>query len=88
MDETKEKEDPQFAALIEGYLMHYRPMGRGKFDPKRMEIRTSQEIAGDLSDMVDITLNEVAEAMQHLGYTTCIWEHKVGWLLGRVAEGE
>ncbi|MCM1141779.1 MAG: hypothetical protein NC453_24680 [Muribaculum sp.] len=88
MDETNEKEVPRFAAVIEGYLCGYRPMNRGNFDPKRMEIRTSQEIAGDLAEMVDIELNEVAEAMQYLGYCTAVGDHKVGWLLGVVTPGE
>lgn len=88
MDETEDKEKPRFAAVIEGYLSGYRPMNRGNFNPKRMEIRTSQEIAGDLAEMVDIELNEVAEAMQYLGYCTCVNDNKVGWLLGVVAAGE
>ena len=44
---------------------------------------TSQEIILDLVDMVDIELNDVAEAMMFLGYRTIIHDGKVGWLLER-----
>lgn len=76
---------PPFTDIIEGYLSGYKPMDRGNFNPKAMEVRTSQEIILDLADMVDITLNEVADVMGYLGYRTCVIDHKVGWLLGSVA---
>jgi len=79
---NREKPAPQFASLIEGYLMDYKPMNRSNYDPKHMVIRTSQEIILDLADMVDLSLNEVAEAMTYLGYCTIVYDHKVGWLLG------
>lgn len=82
MEESNEKEAPRFTAIIQGYLAGYRPMNRGNFNPKKMTIRTSQEIIGDLAEMVDIELNDVAEAMLHLGYCTAVSDHKVGWLLG------
>jgi len=81
-NEEHENPAPQFAALIEGYLMDYKPMNRYNFDPNHMVVRTSQEIILDLADMVDISLNEVAEAMAYLGYCTIVYDHKVGWLLG------
>lgn len=84
MEDLDEKQAPQFAAVIEGYLSGYKPMNRANFNPKRMTVRTSQEIILDLADMVDITLNEVAEAMSYLGYCTVSYDHKVGWLLGSV----
>ena len=86
MEENQEKEAPRFTAVIEGYLTGYRPMNRGNFNPKTMEIRTSQEIIVDLAEMVDIELNEVAEAMLYLGYCTAMTDHKVGWLLGILCE--
>lgn len=82
MEESNEKEAPRFASIIEGYLTGYCPMNRGNFNPKTMTIRTSQEIITDLAEMVDIELNEVADAMIYLGYCTVISDHKVGWLLG------
>lgn len=82
MEETDKKEAPRFTAIIEGYLTGYHPMNRGNFNPQAMTIRTSQEIITDLAEMVDIELNDVAEAMLHLGYSTIISDHKVGWLLG------
>lgn len=81
---------PQFAPIIEGYLSAsgFAPMNRGNFKPKGMVIRSSQEIILDLADMVDLSLNDVAESMLHLGYCTCVSEDKVGWLLGSVRSGE
>lgn len=86
MEESNEKEAPRFTTIIEGYLSGYCPMNRGNFNPKTMTIRTSQEIITDLAEMVDIELNDVAEAMLHLGYCTVISDHKVGWLLGKDSE--
>lgn len=81
-------EKPPFTDIIEGYLYGYKPMDRGNFNLKGMTIRSSQEIILDLADMVDLSLNDVAESMLYLGYRTCVAEHKVGWLLGSVGSGE
>ena len=43
---------------------------------------TSQEIIIDLADMVDLELNDVAEAMSYLGYVVARIDGKTGWLLG------
>ena len=59
------------------------------FDPTdrtRFRILTSQEIVLELADMVDMELNDVAEAMMFLGYRTIISDGKVGWLLQRRSE--
>lgn len=78
---------PKFLGVIEGYIStQYRPT-RG-FNPhdRRFQIMTSQEIILDLADMVDMELNDVAEAMMFLGYRTIIHDGKVGWLLERLSE--
>lgn len=86
----EERPAPQFAPIIHGYLSAsgFAPMDRGNFNSKGMTIRSSQEIILDLADMVDLSLNDVAESMLHLGYSTCVSEDKVGWLLGSVRSGE
>lgn len=86
----EERPVPQFASIIEGYLSAsgFTPMNRDNFNPKGMAIRSSQEIILDLADMVDLSLNDVAESMLYLGYCTCVSEDKVGWLLGSVRSGE
>ncbi len=63
--------------------MDYEPIGLGNFDAGLIEVRTSQEIVGDLAEMVDIGLNEVAESMLWLGYRTVRSEGKTGWMLRR-----
>lgn len=75
---------PRFLSIVEGYLMSNYPMDRGNFDPRKMEVRTSQEIVLDLAEMADMDLNDVADCMVWLGYRTIITDNKVGWLLGRV----
>lgn len=78
---------PKFLGVIEGYInTQYHPT-RG-FNPhdRRFRIMTSQEIILDLADMVDMELNDVAEAMMFLGYRTIIHDGKVGWLLERRSE--
>ena len=76
---------PRFLGLIEGFInTQYRPTRA--FDPAertRFRVMTSQEIILDLADMVDMELNDVAEAMMYLGYRTIIHDGKAGWLLER-----
>lgn len=78
-------EAPKFLGVIEGYInTQYHPTrGFNPNDRTRFRIMTSQEIILDLADMVDMELNDVAEAMMFLGYRTIIHDGKVGWLLER-----
>lgn len=80
-DENK----PEFLGVIEGFInTQYRPTrGFNPDDRRNFRVMTSQEIVLDLADMVDIGLNDVAEAMMYLGYRTIIHDGKVGWLLQR-----
>lgn len=79
---------PEFLGVIEGYInTQYHPTrGFNPNDRTRFRIMTSQEIILDLADMVDMALNDVAEAMIYLGYRTIIYDGKVGWLLERRSE--
>lgn len=79
----EERPVPQFAPIIEGYLSAsgFTPMNRDSFKPETVVIRSSQEIIIDLADMADLSLNDVAESMLHLGYCTFVSADKVGWLL-------
>lgn len=84
--QDKESEDPKprFLGVIEGYInSRYQPTRA--FDPgsNMFRIVTSQEIVLELADMVDMELNDVADAMLHLGYRTIISDGEVGWLLQR-----
>lgn len=76
---------PKFLGVIEGFIStQYRPTrGFNPEDRTHFRIMTSQEIILDLADMVDMELNDVAEAMMFLGYRTIIHDGKVGWLLER-----
>lgn len=78
-------EAPKFLGVIEGYInTQYHPTrGFNPNDRTRFRIMTSQEIILDLADMVDMELNDVAEAMMFLGYRAIIHDGKVGWLLER-----
>ncbi|WP_289769202.1 hypothetical protein [Muribaculum intestinale] len=76
---------PKFLGVIEGFINTEWMPTRG-FNPDditRFRILTSQEIIIDLADMVDLELNDVAQAMIYLGYRTIVYEGKVGWLLER-----
>lgn len=79
---------PKFLGVIEGFInTQYRPSrGFNPDDRRNFRIMTSQEIILDLADMVDMELNDVAEAMMYLGYRTIIYDGKVGWLLQRRSE--
>lgn len=76
---------PKFLGVVEGYInSQYQPTRL--FNPNdrtRFRIMTSQEIILELADMVDMELNDVADAMIYLGYRPAIYDGKVGWLLER-----
>lgn len=74
---------PKFLGVVEGFInSQYRPTRVYNPDDRRLfRIMTSQEIILELADMVDMELNDVAEAMSFLGYRTILCDGKVGWLL-------
>lgn len=74
---------PKFLGVIEGFInSRYQPTRASNPDDHRdFRVMTSQEIILDLADMVDMELNDVAEAMMCLGYHTTVSGNKVGWLL-------
>lgn len=76
---------PRFLGVIEGYLPgRYTPGNPSACDIRHTAhlVMTSQEIIIDLADMVDLELNDVAEAMSYLGYVVARIDGKTGWLLG------
>lgn len=77
------RETPTFADIIKGYLQpEFRPVA--DIDPEAIatyRVMTSQEILLDLADMVELSINEVAESMTLLGYHTAKIDGKVGWLM-------
>lgn len=83
--EAAEQPKPKFLGVIEGFInTQYRPTrGFNPDDRHTFRIMTSQEIILDLADMVDMELNDVADAMIFLGYRTILHDGKVGWLLQR-----
>lgn len=87
-DLEPDADKPKFLGVIEGYInTQYHPTrGFNPADRRNFRIMTSQEIILDLADMVDMGLNDVAEAMMYLGYRTIIHDGKVGWLLERRIE--
>lgn len=75
---------PKFLGVIEGYInTDWCPARMFHPDDARFRIMSSQEIILELADMVDMEMNDVADAMVFLGYRTIIHEGKVGWLLKR-----
>ena len=77
------RETPTFADIIKGYLEpEFSPAT--DIDPEavgKYRVMTSQEILLDLADMVELSINEVAESMTLLGYHTAKIDGKVGWLM-------
>ena len=82
---STESAKPRFTDIIDGYInTNWRPTrGFNPDNPNRFRLMTSQEIVLELTDMVDLELNDVAAAMIYLGYRTIIYDDKVGWLLER-----
>lgn len=81
--ENELRETSPFADIIKGYLQpEFRPVT--DIDPEAVctyRVMTSQEILLDLADMVELSINEVAESMTLLGYHTAKIDGKVGWLM-------
>lgn len=79
---------PAYVGIIEAFLSaDWEPTRTvDTDDTTRFRIMTSQEIVLELADMVDLELNDVAEAMASLGYCACTYDGKLGWLLQRRSE--
>lgn len=69
MKRSKEKKiNPEEAILIE-YLQTYLPAD--KKDEDRI-LKTSQDIADDLAEMVELSLNQITSIMLDIGYHSMI----------------
>lgn len=72
---------PEHTDIIRGYLSDFTPVKNPEHESGSVTLRTSQAIALDLVDIVDISLNEVAACMSYLGYRAIATADKVGWAL-------
>lgn len=68
MSDSERNLDPAEAVLIE-YLQTYLPAEK-KDDDKIL--KTSQDIADDLSEMVELTLNQITTIMLDIGYHSMV----------------
>lgn len=68
MKQQNENIDPEEALLIE-YLQTYLPADK-KEDGKIL--KTSQDIADDLAEMVELSLNQITSIMLDIGYHSMI----------------
>lgn len=66
--EKKETVSPEEIILIE-YLQTYLPADKKE---KNVMLKTSQAIADDLAEMVELTLNQIASTMVDIGYHSII----------------
>ena len=63
-----EKINPEEAVLIE-YLQSYLPADK---NDKDIILKSSQSIADDLSEMVELTLNQITSVMLDTGYHSVV----------------
>lgn len=56
---------PGWVRVLEGYLKGYMPAERGEAGA---EMRTSADIAGELDDMADLSIEQISDTMARLGY--------------------
>lgn len=68
MSDSERNLDPAEVVLIE-YLQTYLPVKK-KDDDKIL--KTSQDIADDLSEMVELTLNQITTIMLDIGYHSMV----------------
>ena len=57
---------PASSVVLAGYLQSFIPATGA--EGENLVLKTSQQIQDDLSTMVDITLNDIAEEMVSIGY--------------------
>lgn len=73
-----EKINPEEAVLIE-YLQSYLPADKNDED---VILKSSQSIADDLSEMVELTLNQITSVMLDTGYHSVIdGDGRPKWLM-------
>jgi hypothetical protein len=73
-----EKINPEEAVLIE-YLQSYLPADK---NDKDITLKSSQSIADDLSEMVELTLNQITSVMLDTGYHSVIdGDGRPKWLM-------
>ncbi len=73
-----EKINPEEAVLIE-YLQSYLPADK---NDKDITLKSSQSIADDLSEMVELTLNQITSVMLDTGYHSIVdGDGRPKWLM-------
>ena len=73
-----EKINPEEAALIE-YLQSYLPADK---NDKNIIMKSSQAIADDLAEMVELTLNQITSVMLDTGYHSVVdGDGRPKWLM-------
>lgn len=73
-----EKINPEEAVLIE-YLQSYLPADK---NDKDIILKSSQSIADDLSEMVELTLNQITSVMLDTGYHSVVdGDGRPKWLM-------
>lgn len=70
MSKRETKIDAEQAVLLE-YLQAYLPAE--KRDENKI-LKTTQDIADDLAEMVELTLNQIADTMLNVGYHSMVDE--------------
>ncbi len=56
---------PGWVRVLEGYLKAYMPANRGE---EGAVLRASADIAGELDDMADVSIDQISDVMARLGY--------------------
>ena len=55
---------PGWVRVLEGYLKAYMPANRGE---EGAVLRTSADIAGELDDMADVSIDQISDVMAQIG---------------------
>ncbi|HRZ98347.1 MAG TPA: hypothetical protein P5084_12395 [Paludibacter sp.] len=77
-DDPEEKEDSTGNEKLKEYIRQlYKPNG---FSHEK-DFKTSLELAYELSDMIEVTPNKVAEVMNELGYEVTSIENQVCFVI-------
>ena len=76
---------PASSVVLAGYLQSFIPaMGA---DNEHLVLKSSQQIQDDLSHMVDIGLNDIAEEMVAIGYQVMVDEDGLPkWMMSRCGQ--
>ena len=74
---------PASSVVLAGYLQSFIPATG--VEGENLVLKTSQQIQDDLSTMVDITLNDIAEEMVSIGYQVKLDEDGLPkWMMNRL----